>query len=88
MVHSLHAISNHCTSSDIKYTISIILSYFRYDVLVLSDMRMPDIDGMQVLQPLNKVQPDTPLIIITAHGTIENAVSAMHQGYYELFRNQ
>ena len=34
MVHSLYAISNHCTSSNIKYTISITLSYCRYDVLV------------------------------------------------------
>ena len=48
--------------------------------LVFSDFRMPDVDGMQVLHALNKVQPDTPLIMITAHGTIENAASAMHQG--------
>lgn len=56
-----------------------MLSKSIYD-LVFSDFRMPDVDGMQVLHALNKVQPDTPLIMITAHGTIENAASAMHQG--------
>ena len=50
--------------------------------LVLCDLRMPRIDGMEVLRVLKQAQPDTPLIMITAHGTIENAVSAMRQGAY------
>ena len=57
----------------------VMLSKSSYD-LVLCDLRMPRIDGMQVLDALKIAQPDTPLIIITAHGTIENAVSAMQQG--------
>ena len=50
--------------------------------LVLCDLRMPRIDGMEVLHALKQIQPDTPLIMITAHGTIENAVDAMRQGAY------
>ena len=57
----------------------VMLSKSSYD-LVLCDLRMPRIDGMQVLRALKIAQPNTPLIIITAHGTIENAVSAMQQG--------
>ena len=57
----------------------VMLSKSSYD-LVLCDLRMPRIDGMQVLRALKIAQPDTPLVIITAHGTIENAVSAMQQG--------
>jgi two-component system response regulator AtoC len=52
-----------------------------YD-LVLCDLRMPRIDGIAVLHALKQTQPETPLIMITAHGTIENAVSAMRQGAY------
>ncbi len=52
-----------------------------YD-LVLCDLRMPRIDGIAVLYALKQTQPETPLIMITAHGTIENAVSAMRQGAY------
>ena len=59
-----------------------MLSKSMYD-LVLCDLRMPRIDGMAVLHALEQTQSDTPLIMITAHGTIENAVSAMRQGAYD-----
>ncbi|MCZ6676558.1 MAG: sigma-54 dependent transcriptional regulator [Candidatus Poribacteria bacterium] len=58
-----------------------MLSTSIYD-LVLCDLRMPRIDGMEVLHVLKQIQPDTPFIIITAYGTIENAVTAMQQGAY------
>ncbi|MBN2181672.1 MAG: response regulator [Sedimentisphaerales bacterium] len=48
--------------------------------LVLLDLRMPGIDGMQVLDRLSKDRPDVKIIIITAHGTIDAAVDAMKQG--------
>ena len=58
-----------------------MLSKSPYD-LVLCDLRMPRIDGMEVLHVLKQTQPDTPLIMITAYGSIEDAVSAMRQGAY------
>ena len=58
-----------------------MFSESEYD-LVLCDLRMPGLDGMEVLKALKQTQPDTPFIIITAYGTIENAVSAMQQGAY------
>lgn len=52
------------------------------DVL-LSDMKMPHIDGMSVLEQARTQDPDMPVIIITAYGTIEGAVSAMQAGAFD-----
>ena len=48
--------------------------------LVLLDLKMPGMDGLDVLQRLAKERPDLRVIIITAHGTIESAVDAMKLG--------
>ncbi|MCF7956655.1 MAG: response regulator [Phycisphaerae bacterium] len=48
--------------------------------LVLLDLRMPGIDGMEVLDRLSKDRPDIKIIIVTAHGSIDSAVEAMKQG--------
>lgn len=51
------------------------------DVL-LTDMRMPDMDGMQVLERMSKHYPDVPVLVITGFGTIEGAVDAMQAGAF------
>ena len=51
--------------------------------LVLSDIRMPEMDGMTLLGLLTKTIPDTPIIMVTAYGTVENAVSAIRQGAFD-----
>ena len=48
--------------------------------LVLLDLRMPGMDGMEVLERLRKDRPDIRVVIITAHGTIDSAVEAMKLG--------
>ena len=48
--------------------------------LVLSDIRMPEMDGRELLTRLKTMQPDLPVIILTAHGTIDSAVDAMKLG--------
>ncbi len=48
--------------------------------LILLDLRMPGMDGMEVLTRLRKDRPDIRVIIITAHGTIDSAVDAMKLG--------
>src|SRR3989339_360230 len=53
--------------------------------LVLSDLALPGLDGMELLKYLQREAPECPCIIITGYGTIANAVSAMHQGAYDYF---
>ncbi len=48
--------------------------------LVLCDLYMPEIDGMQVLAEIKKHSPNTPVIILSAYGTIDRAVAAMKAG--------
>lgn len=48
--------------------------------LILLDLKMPGMDGMDVLRQVRQTRPDIRIIIITAHGTIESAVEAMKLG--------
>lgn len=51
--------------------------------LVLSDLRMPGMDGMELLKKTREAGINTPFIMITAHGTVENAVEAMKAGAWD-----
>jgi DNA-binding NtrC family response regulator len=53
--------------------------------LVLSDLALPGLDGIELLKFLRREQPQCPCIIITGYGTITNAVTAMRQGAYDYF---
>lgn len=59
---------------------------------VLLDMRMPGLGGDEVLRRLRHLAPDLPVIIVTGHGSIPGAVSAMQSGAFEYitkpFRNE
>ncbi|MCL6634407.1 MAG: sigma-54 dependent transcriptional regulator [Peptococcaceae bacterium] len=48
--------------------------------LVILDLKMPEMDGMEVLRRAKEMQPKLPVIILTAHGTIETAIEAMKMG--------
>lgn len=48
--------------------------------LLLTDMRMPGRDGLSLLHEVKRFRPEVPVILITAYGTIESAVSAMKKG--------
>lgn len=51
----------------------------RFDV-VITDMRMPHMGGMDVLRGVKKISPETHVIVITAYGTVNTAVEAMKEG--------
>jgi two-component system response regulator HydG len=53
-----------------------------FDV-VLTDLRMPNADGMEVLRTVRAISPDTQVIVMTAYGTIESAVEAVRQGAHD-----
>jgi DNA-binding NtrC family response regulator len=48
--------------------------------LLLSDMKMPEKDGLTLLHDVKRLRPEIPVILITAYGTIESAVNAMKEG--------
>lgn len=50
--------------------------------LVLSDLRMDEMDGMALFAEIQKFQPGMPVIILTAHGSIPDAVAATQQGVF------
>jgi len=51
--------------------------------LVISDLRMPKVDGMEVLRQALQMDPNLPVVIITAHGTVDNAVEALKTGAFD-----
>lgn len=50
---------------------------------VVTDLKLPDGDGLQILAAARERSPLLPVVVMTAHGTIENAVSAVKQGAYD-----
>src|SRR5687767_10384885 len=53
-----------------------------YDV-VLCDIKMPKLDGIEFLQKAGEANPDVPVIMISGHGNIETAVEAVKKGAYD-----
>ncbi len=47
------------------------------------DMKMPGLDGLEVLQAMKRIDPETAVVIMTAYATIETAIEAMKEGAYE-----
>jgi two-component system NtrC family response regulator len=60
--------------------------------LILTDVKMPGMSGIQLLEKIKGINPDLPVIIMTAYGSVEKAVEAMHKGAYTFilkpFENQ
>lgn len=51
--------------------------------LLLLDVKMPGMDGLEVLRLVRKKRPELPIVMMTGHGTIESAVEAMKLGAYD-----
>ncbi|MCB1860335.1 MAG: response regulator, partial [Gammaproteobacteria bacterium] len=50
---------------------------------IVSDVRMPGIDGLSLLVSINEQYPNLPVIIMTAHSDLDSAVTAYHSGAFE-----
>jgi DNA-binding NtrC family response regulator len=51
--------------------------------VALTDLMMPGMDGISVIRALETVSPDTEVVVMTAYGTVETAVTAMREGAYD-----
>jgi len=51
--------------------------------LLLQDVRMPDLDGIEVLKRVRRLLPELPVVVMTAHGTVDDAVHAIKLGAYD-----
>jgi DNA-binding NtrC family response regulator len=54
--------------------------------VIVTDLRMPDIDGLDGLERFHTLDPELPVILITAFGTVETAVEAMKRGAFDYVR--
>ena len=59
------------------------LTGFGFDGLVVSDIRMPGIDGMTLLHRIRELDAEIPVILVTGHGDVQLAVKAMREGAYD-----
>jgi two-component system, NtrC family, nitrogen regulation response regulator NtrX len=53
-----------------------------YDI-ILCDIKMPGMDGIEVLEQMNVVAPDSPVVMISGHGNIDTAVESIKKGAYD-----
>ncbi|MBK5570565.1 sigma-54 dependent transcriptional regulator [Ensifer sp. SSB1] len=56
---------------------------FSFSGVVISDIRMPGMDGMTLLQRIREIDAEVPVILVTGHGDVQLAVRAMREGAYD-----
>src|SRR3954466_2150361 len=69
------------TAEDGEQALSILKEH--HIDLVITDLRMPRIDGMELLRRTQKLDAELPVVMITAHGTVDNAVEALKTGAFD-----
>jgi DNA-binding NtrC family response regulator len=67
-----------------KGAIQVVANHNDID-LIITDIKMPGMNGMQLFEYLNKTHPDIPIIFLTAYGNVESAVDALTMGSYYYF---
>ncbi len=56
-----------------------------YDVIIL-DVKMPRMDGMEAIEKIQNISPDTPVVMISGHGNIDTAVEAVKKGAFDFIQ--
>ncbi|ODS30473.1 MAG: two-component response regulator [Candidatus Scalindua rubra] len=79
IAESLRNIGYKCSTAVSGNKVLDIIRRDRIDV-VITDLVMHDIDGMEILKETKEKSPDTEVVLVTGYGTVENAVTAMQKG--------
>jgi two-component system response regulator HydG len=81
MADSLRSVGFACTVARGGREAISLLESSTFEIVV-TDLKMPDIGGLEVLAKCKELQPDAEVILVTGHGTIESAVEAMQRGAF------
>jgi two-component system, NtrC family, response regulator HydG len=81
MAESLRSIGFDCTVATSGHEGAAMLDVGTFEI-VISDLKMPEIGGLEILAKCKERQPDAEVILVTGHGTIESAVEAMQRGAF------
>ena len=76
-------IAGHTTSEAENASAALGMLEAEQPDLVLSDVRMPGLSGLELLERLQALDPDLPVVLITGHGDVPLAVSAMRLGAHD-----
>jgi len=72
-----------CLSFESPHDVLLQLESGQQPEVIISDIRMPQMDGMQLLKQVHALVPDIPVIIMTAHSDLDSAVNAYQGGAFE-----
>jgi two-component system response regulator HydG len=81
MADSLRSVGFACTVAGGGREAISLLESSSFEI-VITDLKMPDSGGLEVLAKAKELQPDAEVILVTGHGTIESAVAAMQRGAF------
>ncbi len=81
MADSLSRVGYQCTIAITGTEGASLLERDTFEIVV-TDLKMPDIGGLEILAKCKEEQPDAEVILVTGHGTIQSAVEAMQQGAF------
>jgi len=81
MADSLRSVGFECMVAGSGPEGAALLDIGTYEI-VITDLKMPEVGGLEVLAKCKEVQPDAEVILVTGHGTIESAVQAMQRGAF------
>jgi sigma-B regulation protein RsbU (phosphoserine phosphatase) len=82
------ALENHdvLSTADSEEALTIFRDHYESIDTVITDMRMPKISGMELLKEIKTIFPEMSVIILTGHGDLENAITAMKEGAFEYLK--
>jgi two-component system response regulator HydG len=81
MADSLRSVGFECIVATTGPEGASLLDVGSYEIII-TDLKMPEMGGLEILAKCKEVQPDAEVVLVTGHGTIESAVEAMQRGAF------